>query len=54
MTGISLGGMHTWLAAAADERVAAAAPMIGVQESGGLVSGAGIGVPGGTGTRDSV
>ena len=31
MTGISLGGMHTWLAAAADERVAAAAPLIGVQ-----------------------
>ena len=31
MTGVSLGGMHTFLAAAADERVAAAAPMIGVQ-----------------------
>jgi PhoPQ-activated pathogenicity-related protein len=31
MTGVSLGGMHTWLAAAADERVAVAAPMIGVQ-----------------------
>jgi dienelactone hydrolase len=30
-TGISLGGMHSWLFAAADERVAAAAPMIGVQ-----------------------
>lgn len=34
MTGVSLGGMHTWLAAAADERVAAAAPMIGVQYFG--------------------
>lgn len=31
MTGVSLGGMHTWLCAAADERVAAAAPVIGVQ-----------------------
>ncbi|GAB4814129.1 hypothetical protein N2152v2_001175 [Parachlorella kessleri] len=31
MTGISLGGMHTWLCAAADTRVAVAAPMIGVQ-----------------------
>lgn len=31
MTGISLGGMHTWLTAVADERVAVAAPMIGVQ-----------------------
>lgn len=30
-TGVSLGGMHTWLAAAADERIVAAAPMIGVQ-----------------------
>lgn len=34
MTGVSLGGMHTWLTAAADERVAAAAPMIGVQNFG--------------------
>jgi hypothetical protein len=31
MAGISLGGMHTWLCAALDCRVAAAAPMIGVQ-----------------------
>ena len=31
MTGLSLGGMHTWLAAALDNRVAVAAPMIGVQ-----------------------
>lgn len=34
LTGVSLGGMHTWLAAAVDERVAAAAPMIGVQYFG--------------------
>ena len=33
MTGLSLGGMHTWLAAALDDRVAVAAPMIGVQVS---------------------
>jgi len=31
LTGISLGGMHTWLTAACDQRVAAAAPLIGVQ-----------------------
>ena len=31
MTGVSLGGMITWLAAAADPRIAIAAPMIGVQ-----------------------
>ena len=31
MTGISLGGMHTWLCAALDTRVAVVAPMIGVQ-----------------------
>ena len=31
MTGISLGGMITWFSAALDERVAAAAPLIGVQ-----------------------
>lgn len=31
VTGVSLGGMHTWLCAALDTRVAAAAPMIGVQ-----------------------
>jgi dienelactone hydrolase len=31
MAGVSLGGMHTWLCAALDKRVAAAAPMIGVQ-----------------------
>jgi dienelactone hydrolase len=31
MAGISLGGMHTWLTAALDARVAAAAPLIGVQ-----------------------
>lgn len=30
MAGVSLGGMHTWLCAAIDPRVAAAAPMIGV------------------------
>jgi len=30
LTGISLGGMITWLAAAVDTRVAAAAPLIGV------------------------
>ena len=34
MTGLSLGGMHTWLAAALDDRVATAAPMIGVQVAG--------------------
>lgn len=34
MTGVSLGGMHAWLCAAADARVAAAAPMIGVQSFG--------------------
>lgn len=32
--GISLGGMHTWLAAVLDERVAVAAPMIGIQNWG--------------------
>ena len=31
ITGVSLGGMHSWLAAALDERIAVAAPMIGVQ-----------------------
>jgi dienelactone hydrolase len=31
MLGISMGGIETWLAAAADERVAVAAPLIGVQ-----------------------
>ena len=31
MAGVSLGGMHTWLCAALDKRVAAAAPLIGVQ-----------------------
>ncbi|CAI6006826.1 unnamed protein product, partial [Closterium sp. NIES-65] len=31
ITGVSLGGMVAWLAAAADPRIAAAAPMIGVQ-----------------------
>ena len=31
ITGVSLGGMHSWLAAAADARIAVAAPMIGVQ-----------------------
>lgn len=31
VTGVSLGGMHAWLWAAADERVRCAAPMIGVQ-----------------------
>ena len=34
LTGVSLGGMHAWLCAAADARVAAAAPMIGVQNFG--------------------
>ncbi|EFN52898.1 hypothetical protein CHLNCDRAFT_9217, partial [Chlorella variabilis] len=37
MTGVSLGGMHTWLTAAADVRVAVAAPMIGVQHFGWAV-----------------
>eukprot|EP00887_Chlorella_sp_A99_P002427 scaffold10.g2427.t1 len=36
-TGVSLGGMHTWLAAAADPRIAVAAPMIGVQWFGWAV-----------------
>jgi poly(3-hydroxybutyrate) depolymerase len=31
MAGVSLGAMHTWLCAALDDRVAAAAPIIGVQ-----------------------
>jgi hypothetical protein len=31
VSGVSLGGMHAWLWAAADDRVAAAAPGIGVQ-----------------------
>ena len=31
MTGVSLGGMHTWLTASLDPRVGVAAPMIGVQ-----------------------
>ncbi len=31
ITGVSLGGMHSWLAAALDTRIAVAAPMIGVQ-----------------------
>ncbi|CAI5496918.1 unnamed protein product [Closterium sp. Naga37s-1] len=31
ITGVSLGGMVAWLAATADPRIAAAAPMIGVQ-----------------------
>ena len=30
-TGVSLGGMHAWLLAAADARIAVAAPLIGVQ-----------------------
>ena len=30
-TGVSLGGMHAWLLAALDPRVACAAPLIGVQ-----------------------
>ena len=30
-TGVSLGGMHAWLLAALDPRVACAAPFIGVQ-----------------------
>ncbi|GFH08541.1 uncharacterized protein LOC101504608, partial [Haematococcus lacustris] len=31
ITGVSLGGMHAWLAAVADPRLAAVAPMMGVQ-----------------------
>eukprot|EP00967_Tisochrysis_lutea_P121467 scaffold200223_cov17-Tisochrysis_lutea.AAC.1 len=31
LSGTSLGGMHSWLAAALDERIYAAAPMIGLQ-----------------------
>ena len=31
-TGVSLGGMHAWLLAALDARIACAAPLIGVQE----------------------
>src|SRR5262249_34074634 len=31
MVGISMGGIETWLAAATDERIAAAVPLIGVQ-----------------------
>ena len=31
VTGVSLGGMHAWLLAAADPRIALAAPLIGVQ-----------------------
>lgn len=30
-TGVSLGGMHAWLLAALDARIACAAPLIGVQ-----------------------
>ena len=33
MTGVSLGGMHTWLTSVLDERVAVVAPMIGIQVS---------------------
>jgi len=29
--GISLGGMHTWVTACLDERVAVACPMLGIQ-----------------------
>lgn len=35
--GVSLGGMHTWLAAALDERITVCAPMIGVQGFGWAV-----------------
>ena len=38
MTGVSLGGMHTWLTAVLDDRVAVAAPMIGVQVGGATAS----------------
>ena len=31
ITGVSLGGMHAWLTAAADPRIAAVVPLIGVQ-----------------------
>ena len=31
MMGISMGGIQTWLAASVDDRVAVAAPLIGVQ-----------------------
>ena len=34
MAGVSLGGMHVLLAAAADERVAVSVPMISVQHFG--------------------
>ncbi|KAG2490224.1 hypothetical protein HYH03_011349 [Edaphochlamys debaryana] len=37
MTGVSAGGMWTWLCAVADERVAVAAPVIGVQGFGWAV-----------------
>ena len=37
VTGISLGGMHSWLLGALDTRVAVAAPMIGVQGFGWAV-----------------
>ena len=37
MTGISLGGMHTWLAMVADDRIAVGAPLIGVQNWGWAV-----------------
>lgn len=34
-SGVSMGGMIAWFAAAADERLAAVAPLIGVQHFGG-------------------
>ncbi|KAG0554606.1 hypothetical protein KC19_12G104500 [Ceratodon purpureus] len=38
MMGISLGGMHTWFAAAADPRIAAAVSLIGVQSFGWAIA----------------
>eukprot|EP00897_Mesotaenium_endlicherianum_P008069 jgi/Mesen1/7290/ME000373S06363 len=36
--GVSLGGMHAWMAAAADTRIAACVPLIGVQSFGWAVA----------------
>lgn len=58
ITGVSLGGMHAWLVAAADERIAALAPMIGVQSFGWALEHAAWGPRvdslGGAGARPSV
>eukprot|EP01025_Chloroclados_australasicus_P018303 TRINITY_DN19522_c0_g2_i1.p1 TRINITY_DN19522_c0_g2~~TRINITY_DN19522_c0_g2_i1.p1 ORF type:complete len:346 (-),score=51.76 TRINITY_DN19522_c0_g2_i1:363-1400(-) len=37
MTGVSLGGMHTWLSACLDDRIYASAPIIGCQSFGWAV-----------------